>query len=153
MSSAEAEYMAACAASMQATVIRSLLYDIRFLGTPEYKFYKCQVKFPPAILCVDNAATIAMSKSAKLTKKTHHIACHFHFVCDGFHFVHDGVEHSLHKLFWITKTMQLADALTKTQARHKINPLVQVFMYSLPTFLVAHSLHGDTNPKIPAPSS
>ena len=37
MSSAEAEYMAACAASMQATVARSLLYDIRFLGTLEYK--------------------------------------------------------------------------------------------------------------------
>ena len=144
MSSAEAEYMAACAASMQAAVIRSLLYDIRFLGTPEYKLYECQVKFPPAILCMDNAATIAMSKSAKLTKKTRHIARHFHFV-------RDGVERSLHKLFWITKTMQLADALTKTQARHKIDPLVQVFMYSLPAFLVAHSSRGDTNPEIPAP--
>ena len=83
MSSAEAEYMATWAASMQATVVHSLLYNIRFLGTPEYKLYECQVKFPPAILCVDNAATIAMSKSAKLTKKTRHIARHFHFVCDG----------------------------------------------------------------------
>jgi len=35
---------------------------------PEYKLYKCQEKFPPAILRVDIAATIAMSKSAKLTK-------------------------------------------------------------------------------------
>ena len=127
MSSAQAEYMAACAASMQAAVVRSLLYNIQFLGTPEYKLYECQVKFPPAILCMDNAATIAMTTSTKLNKKTCHIACHFHFVCDG-------VERSLHKLFWITKTMQLADALTKTQARHKIDPLIQVFMYSLPLF-------------------
>jgi len=86
----------------------------------------------------------AMSKSAKLTKKTCHIAHYFHFILDG-------IEHSLHKLFWITKTAQLTDALTKTQAHHKINPMVQVLMYSLPAFLVAHSLHGDTKPAIPAP--
>jgi hypothetical protein len=80
MSSAEAEYMAACAACMNAAVIRALLYDMRYLGTNEYKMVEDRIVFPPVILCVDNAAAVAMSTSTKLTKKTRHIARHFHFV-------------------------------------------------------------------------
>ena len=136
MSSAEAEYMAACAACMTSAIIRSLLYDIRYLGTPEYDAYHDPVKFRPSILCVDNAATIAMSKSPKLTKKTRHIARHFHFV-------RDGSERQLHALVWIPNTSQLADVLTKTQALAKIQPMTSVFMYPLPSFLIAQSTKGD----------
>ena len=121
---------------MTSAIIRSLLYDIRYLGTPEYDAYHDPVKFRPSILCVDNAATIAMSKSPKLTKKTRHIARHFHFV-------RDGSERQLHALVWIPNTSQLADVLTKTQALAKIQPMTSVFMYPLPSFLIAQSTKGD----------
>ena len=68
---------------------------MRHLGTPTYKIYENPVSFPPTILCVDNAAAIAMSKNAKMTKKTRHIDCHFHFV-------RDGVARNLHSLHWIS---------------------------------------------------
>ena len=45
MSSAEAEYMAACAAAMNASVIRALLYDMRYLGTPNYRMVEDKIEF------------------------------------------------------------------------------------------------------------
>jgi hypothetical protein len=137
MSSAEAEYMAACAASMNAAVIRSLLYDMRYLGTREYRMIEDKINFQPAILCVDNAAAVAMSQTPKLTKKTRHIARHFHFV-------REGVKRGLHVLKWVSKNIQLADVLTKTQPAAKTDPQVHVFMYQLPEFLVRFTSKGDT---------
>jgi hypothetical protein len=154
MSSAEAEYMAACAASMNAAVIRALLYDMRYLGTDQYEMIEAEpeptemdttepnspslppIKFQPVILCVDNAATVAMSETPKLTKKTRHIARHFHFV-------RDGVKRGLHVLQWISNKVQLADVLTKTQCAAKTDPQVKVFMFQLPEFLVQHTAKGD----------
>jgi hypothetical protein len=129
--------MAACAAAMNASVIRALLYDMRYLGTKEYKMIENPTNFPPAILCIDNAAAVAMSTSARLTKKTRHIARHFHFV-------REGVKRGLHFLKWISNKAQLADVLTKTQPATKINPQVQRFMYQLPEFLVRHTTKGET---------
>jgi hypothetical protein len=136
MSSAEAEYMSACAAAMTSAVIRMLLYDMRYLGTNEYKLYDHPIRFPPVILCVDNAATVAMSNSPKLTKKTRHIARHYHYV-------RDGVQRKQHTIQWIPKTIQLADVLTKTQHNSKIAPMVSIFMYQLPQFLIDHTAKGD----------
>jgi hypothetical protein len=130
--------MAACAAAMNASVIRALLYEMRYLGTPEYKMVEEQVKFPPAILCIDNAATVAMSASPKLTKKTRHIARHFHFV-------REGARRQLHSVHWIPKEIQLADVLTKTQGAAKTNPQVHTFMYQLPDFLIKHTTKGNNN--------
>jgi hypothetical protein len=98
-----------------------------------------KVNFQPAILCVDNAAAVAMSQSPKLTKKTRHIARHFHFV-------REGVKRGLHVLKWVSKTIQLADVLTKTQPAAKTDPQVNIFMYQLPDFLVRYSSKGDTKP-------
>jgi KUP system potassium uptake protein len=131
MSSAEAEYMSACAASMNASVIRMLLYDMRYLGTPDYKSVEDPAHFPPSILCVDNSAAITMSKSPKLTKKTRHIARHFHFV-------RNGVELNLHSLIWVSNAIQIADVLTKTQPYNKIAPMVKIFMFTLPKFLTEY---------------
>jgi hypothetical protein len=136
MSSAEAEYMAACAACMSASIVQSLVYEMRYLGTSEYKIIDDNIKFQPVILCVDNAAAVAMSESLKLTKKTRHIARHFHFV-------REGVKRGLHVLKWIPKTVQLADVLTKTQVASKTDPQVQVFMFQLPDFLIRHTTKGD----------
>ena len=136
MSSAEAEYMGACAAAMNTSVIRALLYDMRYLGTKDYKMIEDKIEFQPAILCVDNAAAVAMSESPKLTKKTRHIARHFHFV-------RDGVKRGLHVLKWISNKAQLADVLTKTQGASKTDPQVKIFMYQLPEFLIRHTTKGD----------
>jgi len=86
---------AAIAAAMNAAVIRALLYDMRYLGTKEYQMYEEELKFKPVIMCVDNSAAVAMSKSPKLNKKTRHIARHFHFV-------REGVKQGLHILKWIS---------------------------------------------------
>ena len=103
-----------------------------------------KINFQPCVLCVDNAATIAMSQSPKLTKKTRHIARHFHFV-------REGVKRGFHALKWITKVHQLADVLTKTQLASKTDPQVQIFMYQLPDFLISHTTRGD-DPKTTKPS-
>jgi len=109
---------------------------MRYLGTGSHKIIKAKVEFPHMILCVDNSATIAMSESAKPTKKTHHIARHFHFVCEG-------VKCSLHALKWISNKAQLANVLTKTQVVAKTDPQVKVLMYQLPEFLICHTMKGD----------
>ena len=142
MSSAEAEYMAACHAAMTAAVIRSMLYDIRYLGTKHYQHYESTIKFPPIILCVDNAAAVAMSTSPKLTKKTRHIQRHFHFV-------REGHNRGLHRLLWIPNTAQLADVLTKTQMDSKTRPAVELFMYQLPPFLVSATAPSTEPPTPP----
>jgi hypothetical protein len=136
MSSSEAEYLAAAAAAMTAAIIHSILYDMRYLGTHEYTVYETTTHFPTGLLCVDNSATVAIAKSLKLTKKTRHIERHYHYV-------RDGVQRGFLQLNWIPKTAQLADILTKTQGSGKIFPLLSVFMYSLPDFLVAQSSKGD----------
>lgn len=132
MSSAEAEYMSACAAAMNAAVTRMLLYEMRFLGTTNYKIHEDIVSFPPSILCVDNAAAVLMSTSPKLTKKTRHIARHFHFV-------RDGVDRKLHTLHWVSNKLQIADVLTKTQVSSKIAPMIPIFMFTLPNFLTDYT--------------
>jgi hypothetical protein len=136
MSSAEAEYMGACAAAMNASVIRALLYDMRYLGTKDYKMYEDKPEFKPTILCVDNSAAVAMSQSPKSNKKTRHIARHFHFV-------REGVKSGLHVVKWISNKVQLADVLTKTQGAGKTDPQVKIFMYQLPEFLIRHTTKGD----------
>jgi hypothetical protein len=133
MSSAESEYVSACTAAMAAAVVRSLLYDIRYLGTAQHETFESSIKFPPTILCVDNAAAVAMSRTPKLTKKTRRIARYFHFV-------RHGVKHGLHKLYWITKDIQLADPMTKTQVAAKSAPMIAVFMYQLPPFLSSRTI-------------
>ena len=85
-----------------------------------------------------------MSCSPKLTKKTRHIARHFHFA-------HEGVMHGLHILIWITKTCQLANVLTKTQPAAKIDPQVSIFKNQLPDFLIAHITKGDDSKKCTLP--
>jgi hypothetical protein len=109
-----------------------LLYEMRFLGTTNYKIHEDIVSFPPSILCVDNAAAVLMSTSPKLTKKTRHIARHFHFV-------RDGVDRKLHTLHWVSNKLQIADVLTKTQVSSKIAPMIPIFMFTLPNFLTDYT--------------
>jgi hypothetical protein len=62
--------MSTCAAAMNATVTRMLLYKMGFLGTPNYKLRDNSVSFPPSICCVDNAANVLMSTTNVLISTT-----------------------------------------------------------------------------------
>jgi 3-deoxy-D-manno-octulosonic acid (KDO) 8-phosphate synthase len=107
--------------------------------------YEEPINFPPTILCVDNSAAVTMSTNAKLTKKTRHIARHFHFV-------REGVKRGLHSLKWITNKIQLADVLTKTQPASKTNPQVEKFMFQLPDFLIRQTTKGETQATTKTPT-
>jgi hypothetical protein len=128
MSSAEAEYVAACSACMAASHLRMLLYDHKHLGTKRYSKINQMLDIAPTILMVDNQAAVQMGMNDKLTKLTRHISRRFHYV-------REGIKQGLHKLHWIPKDHQLSDILTKTQASTIINPLLTRAMFRLPTYL------------------
>jgi hypothetical protein len=137
MSSAEAEYMAAAGAGMTAAAIRMLIYDLKYLGTnKEYKHYDKILSSTPVILCVDNSAAVAMAKSHKFNKKSRHIARHFHFV-------RQGVDDGLHEVTWVSKNVQLADIMTKTQPASKIDPHLPYIIHKLPEHLSSMTTKGD----------
>ena len=121
MSTSEAEYLAACSATMSAAHIRMLLYDMMFLGTKQWRQSSQRLPTIPTVLMVDNAATIQIARNGRLTRKTRHIERRFHFVRQG---QQDGI----HQLHWIPAEYQVADILTKTQPSSKIDPqLLRIF--------------------------
>ncbi|KAI2509906.1 hypothetical protein MHU86_4471 [Fragilaria crotonensis] len=70
MSTSEAEYMAACSATMATAHIRMLLYDMLYLGTKQWRETTQRLPSIPAILMIDNEATVQIAKNGKLTRKT-----------------------------------------------------------------------------------
>ena len=114
LSSAEAEYMGACNAGAMLCHLRDLQYDFKYLGTEEYDV-DGKVASIPAIILVDNQATVKMSKNYKVTPKNRHIARRWHFV-------RRGVKDNLFSLRWVPGEDQLADDCTKTQVASKSFP-------------------------------
>jgi hypothetical protein len=133
MSTSEAEYMAACSATMSAAHIRMLLYDMMFLGTKQWRESLQHLPTTPIVLMVDNEATVQIAKNGKLTRKTRHIKRRFHFARQG---QQDGI----HQLHWIPCEYQLADILTKTQLASKIDPHLLKIFSKLPPHLLSPSL-------------
>ena len=71
MSTSEADYMAACSATMATTHICMLLYDmIMFLGTKQWREPTKRLPTTPTVLMIDNDATVQIAKIGKLTRKT-----------------------------------------------------------------------------------
>ena len=130
MSTSEAEYMAACSATMATAHIRMLLYDMMFLGTKQWKQSIQNLPTTPTVLMVDNEATVQIAKNGKLTRKTRHIERRFHFVRQG---QQDGT----HQLHWLPCEHQLADVLTKTQPANKIDPHLSKIFCVLPDHLLS----------------
>ncbi|KAI2494441.1 hypothetical protein MHU86_20087 [Fragilaria crotonensis] len=64
MSTSEAEYMAACSATMATAHIRMLLYDMLYLGTKQWRESTQRLPTTPAILMIDNEATVQIAKMA-----------------------------------------------------------------------------------------
>ena len=133
MSTSEAEYMAACSATMAAAHIRMLLYDMLYLGTKQWRESTQRLPTTPAILMIDNEATVQIAKNGKLTRKTRHIERRFHFVRQG---QQDGT----HQLHWIPCDSQLADILTKTQLSGKIDPHLTKIFCVLPDHMLSPSM-------------
>jgi hypothetical protein len=108
MSSAEAEYMGACNSGTMIVHLRQLLYEFKYLGTPEYEIDGMFGK-TPSIILTDNQATVKMSKNYKVTAKNRHVGRRWHFV-------RRGTKANLFDLKWIKGDDQLADDMTKSQA-------------------------------------
>ncbi|KAI2504954.1 hypothetical protein MHU86_9483 [Fragilaria crotonensis] len=132
MSTSEAEYMAACSATMATAHIRMLLYDMTYLGTKQWRESSQRLPTIPSVLMIDNEATVQIAKNGKLTRKTRHIERRFHFVRQG---QQDGT----HQLYWIPCDSQLADILTKTQTSSKIDPHLDKIFCKLPDHLLSPS--------------
>jgi hypothetical protein len=130
MSTSEAEYMAACSATMATAHIQMLLYDMLYLGTKQWRESTQRLPSIPAILMIDNEATVQIAKNGKLTRKTRHIERRFHFVRQG---QQDGI----HQLHWIPCDSQLADILTKTQHSGKIDPHLTKIFCVLPDHMLS----------------
>ncbi|KAI2507459.1 Reverse transcriptase (RNA-dependent DNA polymerase) [Fragilaria crotonensis] len=112
MSTSEAEYMAACSATMATAHIRMLLYDMLYLGTKQWRETTQRLPSIPAILMIDNEATVQIAKNGKLTRKTRHIERRFHFVRQG---QQDGI----HQLigFPVTPNLPISSPRLNTPAK------------------------------------
>jgi hypothetical protein len=132
-SSAEAEYLGACCGAMAAAHIRMIIYDLLYLGTPEWQQHSQILSQTPTVLMTDNAATVQIAKNGRLTRKTRHIERRFHFV-------KEGQQNGLHSLHWLPGTQMLADIMTKTQPAYKIDPHLPSCLSQLPS----HMTRGTT---------
>ena len=104
MSSREAEYISAAVACMRASHIRTLVYNLKFLGKKEYN--SDEPVYEPVTIIIDNKAAISMAKCNKDTAGNHHVARRYHYV-------RQGTALNKHKFEWIGTKFRLLDTLTK----------------------------------------
>jgi hypothetical protein len=94
LSTAEAEYIAACSASCEAIWLRKLLtnlFDLEMEAT--------------TILC-DNQSCIKMTENPVVHDRSKHIEIRYHYICDM-------VQRGVLKLLYVSTDEQVADVLTK----------------------------------------
>ena len=94
LSSAEAEYMALCAAAQDATWLKQLLSE---LGIPQRK---------PIPVMEDNTACISMATKDAVSQRVKHIDIRYHFV-------RDAIRNGVIRLVYCPTSKQAADILTK----------------------------------------
>jgi hypothetical protein len=100
LSTAEAEYIAACSASCEAIWLRKLLTSLFDLEMEE-----------TTILC-DNQSCIKMTENPVFHDRSKHIEIHYHYICDM-------VQRGALKLLYVSTDEQVADVLTKRLSRLK----------------------------------
>ena len=101
LSSAEAEYMAVCAAVQEAVHLRRLMCDLGF----EQK--------EPTVIYEDNQGCIALSDNPVHHRRTKHIDIRFHFI-------RERVASKETELKYVPTEFQLADLLTKGLAKSRV---------------------------------
>ena len=104
LSSAEAEYMAVCAAVQEAIHLRQLMKDIGY------------TQGQPTIIFEDNQGCIALSANPVFHRRTKHIDIRYHFI-------RERIASGEIELRYISTEHQLADILTKALPRLRINSL------------------------------
>jgi hypothetical protein len=139
LSSAEAEYMALCAATQEAVHLRVLLQDI----LPAYK-----ASAEPAIIFEDNTACIAMSNNPVHHERTKHIDNKYHFIRERI------LSKEIHVVYLETRLM-IADLLTKPVSLQVSKNLLPVLMgpTNIYDHVKAHYTYIPNNPSIPIPIS
>jgi hypothetical protein len=109
LSSAEAEYMAACACVQEAIYLRQLLGD---LGYEQEE---------PTIIYEDNQGCIALAQNPIMHKRSKHIAIKHHFV-------RERIAMGEVELHYVPTEHQLADLLTKPLGAHRVKLLRSLLM-------------------------
>lgn len=106
-----------------------LLYDMTYLSTPKWTASRQTIDgMIPAILTINNEATVQIAQNGKLTHKTRHIERHFDYVRES---QHSG----MHQLHWIPGDFQVSDPLTASQSPSKIDPQLPRIFSILPTHM------------------
>jgi len=93
LSTAEAEYMAACAAVQEAKFLRNVLADFGFAQ-------------PPTVINEDNQPAINIAENRLTSHRTKHIDIKYHFI-------REAIIEGIIKLQYIPTAEQLADIFTK----------------------------------------
>lgn len=101
LSSAEAEYMAACAAVQEAVHLRLLMSDLGF------------EQREPTVIYEDNQGCIALSDNPVYHRRTKHIDIRYHFI-------RERVASKEIELKYVPTKYQLADLLTKGLAKPRV---------------------------------
>ena len=109
LSTSEAEYMAACAATQEAIHLRRLLGD---LGFPQEG---------PTVILEDNMGCICMSENPVMHRRTKHIDIKFHFI-------REAVERGDVVLTFTSTSTQVADLLTKPLPKTRTQKLRDYIM-------------------------
>jgi hypothetical protein len=104
LSSAEAEYMAVCAATQESTYLRQLLSELGYPQADATTIYE------------DNQGCIALARNPVLHKRTKHIEIRYHFI-------RERIESGQVKLEYIPTQKQLADILTKALPKPQFEAL------------------------------
>jgi hypothetical protein len=71
-----------------------ILYNMLYLGTKQWRKSSQYLPCIPAILMIDNEATVQIAKNGKLTHKAQHIE-------QRLHFVRQSQQDGIHQLHWI----------------------------------------------------
>ena len=97
LSTAEAEYMAACSATQEAKFLRNILDD---LGMAQ----------PPTVIFEDNQPAIHIAENRLTSQRSKHIDIKYHFI-------REAITDHIIKLVYVPTHDQLADILTKILVR------------------------------------
>lgn len=101
LSSTEAEYMAASAATKEAIWIRTLIRELNMIPSPK-----------PTLLLLDNQSAMSLAKNSVFHDRTKHISIRHHFIREQLEMGEVAVD-------YISTNAQVADILTKGLTREK----------------------------------
>jgi hypothetical protein len=116
--------------------IRMLLYDMLYLGTKQWRESSQCLPSIPAILMIDNEATVQIARMANTRTK---LATTNDASTSS---VKVNKTVAIHQLHWIPCHSQFANILTKTQLSGKIDPHLTKIFCVLPDHMISTPTSG-----------